>query len=406
MRTFPNFSGPRRLAIGAALMLACAAPAFAQMGPGGPGGAAMKTKVGVIELTEAKVPYQVTLPGRAAAFEQTDIRPRVEGVIEEILYAPGAPLQVGDLMYRIEGASYEAELAAAEAALAGAKASVQSAKATAERYRKLDGVGVTREDVESAEVALMQAEADERAAEASLKTAQLNVDRTEIRAPIQGVAEVSEVSVGALVTANQSDALTTITRLDPIYVDLTESSARLLRTRERIAEGQLKMGDKLDVSLTLENGQSYAIKGSLVSPGSLVSATTGAVEFRMQFENPDNLIMPGMFLRANVTVGETEAILVPQRATDRSATGALTAFIAVDGKAQQVSLTSAGTYQNAWVVTDGVSAGDKLIVDGLKNLRADAEVETVAVTIDADGVVTDAAPESSDAAAEPAPVAE
>ncbi|WP_228028731.1 efflux RND transporter periplasmic adaptor subunit [Donghicola mangrovi] len=372
------------------------------MAPGG----ASKTKVGVIELTEAKVPYQVTLPGRAVAFEQTDIRPRVEGVIEEIVYTPGAPLQVGDLMYRIEGASYEAELAAAEAALAGAKASVQSATATAERYRKLDGVGVTREDVESAEVALMQAEADQRSAEASLKTAQLNVDRTEIRAPIQGVPEVSEFSVGALVTANQSDALTTLTRLDPIYVDLTESSARLLRTRERIADGQLKMGDKLDVSLTLENGQSYDIKGSLVSPGRLVSSTTGSVDFRMQFDNPDNLIMPGMFLRANVTVGETDAVLVPQRATDRSATGKLTAFVAKDGKAQQVTLTSAGTYQNAWVVTDGVSAGDMLIVDGLKNLRADAEVETVAVTIDADGVVTDAAPETSDAAAEPAPAAE
>lgn len=388
MTPLPSFFRARNLAFGAAVLLTCATSALAQQAPGG---APSVTQVGVIEMTSAMVPYQVTLPGRAVAFEQTDIRPRVEGVIEEIVYTPGQPLEVGDLMYRIEAASYDAELAAAQASLAGAKASVQSAQATVDRYRKLDGVGVTRESVESAEVALMQAEADERAAEASLQTAQLNVDRTEIRAPIQGIPEVSEFSVGALVTANQSDALTTLTRMDPIYVDLTESSARLLQTRERIAEGQLTMGERLDVSLTLENGQSYASKGALVSPGSLVSSTTGGVEFRMQFDNPDHLIMPGMFLRAQVTVGETEAVLVPQGATDRSATGDLTAYVAADGKAEQVTLTSAGTYQNAWVVTNGIKDGDMLIVDGLRNLRAGADVETVAVTIDENGVVSDAA---------------
>lgn len=388
MIPLPSLFRTRDIAFGAAVFLTCATSALAQQAPGG---APSATQVGVIEMTSAMVPYQVTLPGRAVAYEQTDIRPRVEGVIEEIVYTPGQPLEVGDLMYRIEAASYDAELAAAEASLAGAKASVQSAQATVDRYRKLDGVGVTRESVESAEVALMQAEADERAAEASLQTAQLNVDRTEIRAPIQGIPEVSEFSVGALVTANQSDALTTLTRMDPIYVDLTESSARLLRTRERIAEGQLTMGERLDVSLTLENGQSYASKGALVSPGTLVSSTTGGVEFRMQFDNPDQLIMPGMFLRAQVTVGETEAVLVPQGATDRTATGDLTAFVAEDGKAKQVTLTSAGTYQNAWVVTDGIEDGDMLIVDGLRNLRAGADVETVAVTIDENGVVSDAA---------------
>ncbi|MCT4578700.1 efflux RND transporter periplasmic adaptor subunit [Donghicola sp.] len=393
MTTLPSCFRARKLAFGAAALLTCATPMFAQQGPGG---APSATQVGVIEMSLEKVPYQVTLPGRAVAYEQTDIRPRVEGVIEEIVYAPGQQLEVGDLMYRIEAASYDAELAAAEAALAGAKASVQSAQATVDRYRQLDGVGVTRESVETAEVALMQAEADERAAEASLQTAQLNKDRTEIRAPIQGVPEVSEFSVGALVTANQADALTTLTRLDPIYVDLTESSARLLRTRERIADGQLTMGDELDVSLTLENGQSYDSKGSLVSPGTLVSSTTGGVEFRIQFDNPDRLIMPGMFLRAHVTVGETEAVLVPQGATNRAATGELTAFVAVDGKAEQVTLTSQGTYQNAWVVTDGIEDGDMLIVDGLRNLRNGADVETVAVTIDENGVVSDAV-ETADA---------
>ncbi|PRY85415.1 efflux RND transporter periplasmic adaptor subunit [Donghicola tyrosinivorans] len=385
--TFPSLPFRTVAAMACAGFLFSAGHAAAQQMPGSAG----PSDVGVVALQTTEVPYTVTLPGRAVAFEQTDIRPRVEGTIEEIVYIPGHPLEVGDVLYRIEGDSYEAELAAAEAAVAGAEASVTAAKATLERYQKLDGVGVTRESVETAEVSLMQAEADQRSAEAALRTAQLNLKRTEITSPIQGVADVSEVSVGALVTANQSDALTTVTRLDPIYVDLTESSARLLRVREQIDAGDLAQSDKLQIDLTLENGATYSAGGTLVSPGFSVSSTTGAVEFRIQFDNPDRKILPGMFLRANIQIGNRNAILVPQRATTRSASGDLTAFVVKDGKAKKVVLTEAGSYQNAWVVTEGVADGDALVVDGLRNLRDGAEVAPTSVTIDENGVVQSAA---------------
>jgi membrane fusion protein (multidrug efflux system) len=392
--TFPSLPFRTAAALACAGFLFSAGHAAAQQMPG----AAGPTAVGVVTLETAEVPYTVTLPGRAVAFEQTDIRPRVEGTIEEIVYTPGHPLEVGEVLYRIEGDSYEAELAAAEAAVAGAEASVTAAKATLERYQKLDGVGVTRESVETAEVSLMQAEADQRSAEAALKTAQLNLKRTEIASPIQGVADVSEVSVGALVTANQSDALTTVTRLDPIYVDLTESSARLLRVREQIDAGDLAQSDTLQIDLTLENGATYSAGGTLVSPGFSVSSTTGAVEFRIQFDNPDRKILPGMFLRANIQIGSRNALLVPQRATTRSASGDLTAFVVKDGKAEQVVLTEAGSYQNAWVVTKGVADGDALVVDGLRNLRDGAEVAPTPVTIDENGVVQGTAADQTPAA--------
>lgn len=392
--TFPSLPFRTAAALACAGLLFSAGHAVAQQMPGPAGPAA----VGVVTLQTTEVPYTVTLPGRAVAFEQTDIRPRVEGTIEEIVYTPGHPLEVGDVLYRIEGDSYEAELAAAEAAVAGASASVTAAKATLERYQKLDGVGVTRESVETAEVSLMQAEADQRSAEAALKTAQLNLKRTEITSPIQGVADVSEVSVGALVTANQSDALTTVTRLDPIYVDLTESSARLLRVREQIDAGDLAQSDKLQIDLTLENGATYSAGGTLVSPGFSVSSTTGAVEFRIQFDNPDRKILPGMFLRANIQIGSRNALLVPQRATTRSASGDLTAFVVKDGKAEKVVLTEAGSYQNPWVVTEGVADGDALVVDGLRNLRDGADVAPTPVTIDEDGVVQNAAAAQTPAA--------
>lgn len=392
--TFPSLPFRTVAAMACAGVFFSAGYAVAQQMPGATG----PTAVGVVTLQTTEVPYTVTLPGRAVAFEQTDIRPRVEGTIEEIVYTPGHPLEVGDVLYRIEGDSYEAELAAAEAAVAGAEASVTAAKATLERYQKLDGVGVTRESVETAEVSLMQAEADQRSAEAALKTAQLDLKRTEITSPIQGVADVSEVSVGALVTANQSDALTTVTRLDPIYVDLTESSARLLRVREQIDAGDLAQSDKLQIDLTLENGATYSAGGTLVSPGFSVSSTTGAVEFRIQFDNPDRKILPGMFLRANIQIGSRNALLVPQRATTRSASGDLTAFVVKDGKAEKVVLTEAGSFQNAWVVTEGVADGDALVVDGLRNLRDGAEVAPTPVTIDENGVVQNAAAAQTPAA--------
>lgn len=360
------------------------------------------TKVGVMTTAEAEVPYTVTLPGRAIAFQQTAIRPQVGGEILEIAYDPGQPVSAGDLLFRIDPETLAAALAAAEASVAGAEASLTQAQNTVTRYRRLEGSGVSAVERANAEVALKQAEAALAAARAAREADQLALDRTEIVSPIDGMAEVPQVSVGDLVTANQSEALTTITQLDPIYVDVSQSSAEILRNRAKVNAGQLIRTGEVQTRLTLETGEDYHGLGHVVSPGITVSPTTGTVPFRLRFDNPDRLILPGQFLRVEMTLGTTRAVLVPQRATRRSSDGTLTAFVARDGVSQQVKLTEQGSWRNNWVVTHGIAPGEALILDGLDRMRAGTPVTTLPVEIDAQGVVREigAAPATEP---EPAP---
>ncbi len=349
------------------------------------------TEVGVMTVAETQVPYAVTLPGRAVATEQTDIRPRVSGMISEIAYVPGQAVAVGDLLFRIDAASYEAALASAEATLSSAQAALAAAQRTVDRYDQLGDV-VTSSDRDTATTALMQATATVKSAEAALQTAQLNLDWTEVRSPIAGVVDLPQVSVGALVTANQTDALTTVTQSDPIYVDVAESAARIARVRDQIDSGSLTPDAGLTATLALESGTAYDKIGQLVSPGLSVSTSTGAVDFRFEFDNSDHRIMPGQFLRVDIVIAHQTAFLVPQRAGTRQSDGSLTVFIAENGIAKQVTLTTKGSYQNAWIVTSGLGDGDQVILDGLTSLRDGAEVTTVPVTIDAAGVVQDVTP--------------
>ncbi|ARC36404.1 efflux RND transporter periplasmic adaptor subunit [Paracoccus yeei] len=372
--------------------------AQARRGPDGP------TPVGVVTTAEEDVPRTVTLPGRAIAYQQTAIRPQVGGEILEIVYDPGRPVRAGDVLFRIDPETLAAALAAAEASVAGAEASLTQAQNTVTRYRRLEGSGVSAVDRANAEVALKQAEADLAAARAARDAAQLSLDRTAILSPLDGMADVPQVSVGDLVTANQSEALTTITQLDPIYVDVSESSARLMRSRAGGSAGQLIRTGAVQTRLTLETGEEYQGEGRLVSPGIAVSPTTGTVPIRLRFDNPDLRILPGQFLRVQMTLGSTRAVLVPQRATSRASDGTLTAFVVRDGRAQQVVLSEQGSYRNNWIVTQGISPGEQLILDGLDDLRAGTEVAPVPVQIDAQGVVREiAAPgPASDTPATPA----
>ncbi|WP_347265682.1 efflux RND transporter periplasmic adaptor subunit [Paracoccus sp. (in: a-proteobacteria)] len=373
----------------AALALMLAAPAGAQQGPGW-GEPQGPTEVGVITAAEEDVPYVVTLPGRAIAYQKTGIRPQVGGEVLEIAYDPGRPVRSGDVLFRLDPETLAAALAAAEAGVAGAEASLIQAQNTVTRYRRLEGSGVSAVDRADAEVALKQAEAALKSAEAARDAARLSLQHTEIRSPIDGVADVAAVSVGDLVTASQSDYLTTITQLDPIYVDVSESSARMLRNRERISAGTLTTDGRLEARLILETGEEHRGEGRIVRPGITVSATTGTVPIRLQFDNAERMILPGQFLRVQLTLGRTRAVLVPQRATRRASDGTLTAFVVREGKAQQVTLSEQGSYRNSWIVTQGIDPGEKLVLDGLENLRAGAEVTTVPVTIDAQGVVREA----------------
>lgn len=387
-----------RLFAGVVAALLTASAACAQTGAPGPGRPTGPAEVGTVTLTTSDVPYSVTLPGRAVAWQSADIRPRVSGVIAEILYDPGRPITAGEAMFRIEDDTYRAALTSAQASVRQAEAAVATAESTLKRARSLVGVGSTQAAVEAAELALAQAEASLSAAQAQRQVAQLDLDRTLVRSPIDGMAEIPEVSIGAIVTANQSDPLTVVRRIDPIYVDVTESSAAMLRTRDRFRASELQPGRDLGVRLTLEDGRIHEGDGRMVSRGNAVSTSTGTATFRFAFDNPDHLILPGQFLRVQVTLGTTRAVLVPQRATSRSADGRLTAFTVRDGRAAQVVLTEAGVSDNAWVVTSGLAEGDAVIVDGLRDLRDGADVIAVPVEISADGVVTDLPRDGADGA--------
>ncbi|WP_319498428.1 efflux RND transporter periplasmic adaptor subunit [uncultured Cohaesibacter sp.] len=386
---------------------------FAQPAPGGAMGGQQQgpLTVGAITLKDADVPFQVTLPGRAVAFEQVDIRPRVNGVIAEIAYTPGRPVAVGDLLFRIDNETYEASVQSAEADVASAQATLEGAQITLDRYRKIEGTGISTADVKDAEVTLHKAEAALKTANAALRTANLSLDWTEIRSPISGIPEVADVSVGSIVTSNQTTALTTVTRLDPIYVDVQESSVRMLAIRNLVESGQLTRADKLSLKLQLENGETLDGEGVLRSPGTSVSTTTGTVALRMEFENPKRMVIPGQFLRVDATLGTSKAILVPQGATQRGSDGNLTAYVAVDGKVAIATLEEIGSYDNNWIVTGGVKAGDQILVDNIRNLSEGAEIKVVPVEY-VDGIIkqveasasTNAAktPASDEAAAQPA----
>ncbi|MEC9434819.1 MAG: efflux RND transporter periplasmic adaptor subunit [Pseudomonadota bacterium] len=372
-----------------ALAAALSSPAAAQSGPP-PGGAAGPMQVGVVEMRRTSTPRVFTLPGRAVAYEQVAIRPRVDGMVTEILYQPGRPLEVGDPLFRLDAASYEADVASAEADLAKAEAALPTAQAAYDRAVRLEGSGVARSEVETARSTLAEAEATLNAARSALKFARTRLGWTTIASPIRGLAEVATVSVGDLVTAAQSDALTTVTRLDPVDVDMLEPSARILSVRRQIEDGVLTPNEKLSATLRLENGEIYAASGALVAPSATVSTTTGTVSIRFRFDNPEGRILPGMFVRGEVELGRIDAFLVPQRAASIAGDGAMTAFVVgADGKARRATLTSVGVSDNAWIVTGGLEEGDRLIVDGLKTLRAGQSVTPVPAEIDADGLVRD-----------------
>ncbi|WP_208977959.1 efflux RND transporter periplasmic adaptor subunit [Labrenzia sp. 011] len=360
--------------------------AMAQGAPSGP------IEVGVIEATLQEVPRVVTQPGRAVAFQDVEVRPRVGGAVEEILYTPGQVLSVGDPLFRIDDSSYVAAVATARANLATAEANLPVAQAAYDRAEQLSGQGYTEAEVEAARATLAEAKATLQSATAALKYAQTELSWTTLKSPIEGRADVATVSVGDLVTAGQTDELTTIVRSDPIYVDMMEASARILSVRKSIVEGTLQQNDVLQATLMLENGDVYRGTGELVTPGNSVSTTTGTVTIRFKFDNPHHVIIPGMFVRGEITLGTMQAYLVPQRAASREISGQLTVFIVgEDGTAKKVTLTDDGSYRNSWIVHEGLSEGDKLIVDGLSSLRAGQAVTPIAATIDEDGIVRDIA---------------
>ncbi len=371
-------------------------------------------KASVMTLEQADVPVSVTLSGRAVAVGEARIRPLIAGLVTEIPYRPGAEIRVGTVLFRIDRRSYEAEVVSAEAQLESAKAAVPAARAAMERAERLAGTGATQATLDTARVELRQAEAAVRAAEAALDLAKLSLERTDITSPIDGVVSVPGISVGDLVTASQADALATVTSLDPIHVDMSDSSARMLRLRGKLNGGgvldgttaldEKLEGERLGVSLTLENGEVYSGTGTIEAVGSTVSATTGTRSIRVRFDNPDRVILPGMFVRARLTFGTTRGVLVPQRSADVNTDGTLQVWtLDAEGKAHAVTVNSSGEARNSWVVTEGLAAGTVVILDNLDRMAEGIGIAPVRSRLNEQGlIVEEAAAPTGDSADAPA----
>jgi membrane fusion protein (multidrug efflux system) len=360
-----------------ALGLSLALAGCGQKAPPPPG----PTQVGYVVVSEQPVTISNELPGRTSAYETSDVRPQVNGIVLARLFEEGDMVRAGQPLYRIDPAPYEAQVANARAALARARAAIASTRALARRYGELVKINaISRQDFENATASAEQAEADVAAQTAALRTAQIDLGRTTIRAPIAGRIGRSTTTTGALVSASQTDALTTIQRLDPIFVDIQQSSADLLRLRQQILAGQLsRESGAARVRLRLEDGTTYPIEGMMKFADVTVDPTTGSQIIRAIFPNPKGLLLPGMFVRSELVEGtRANAILVPQRAVARDERGQPTVLVVVgQDKVQSRVITAPRTIGDNWLVTSGLKSGDKVIVEGSQNIRPGAPLKPV-----------------------------
>lgn len=339
--------------------------------------------VGVVTLKTERVAVSTELPGRTSAYRIADVRPQVSGIILKRLFTEGGSVQAGEQLYQIDPASYQAAYDSAVASLAKAKATLTTAKLKADRYKPLVAVNaVSRQDYDDAVATAAEAEADVASAKASVETARINLTYTRVQAPISGRIGRSSVTEGALVTASQATALATVQQLDPIYVDVTQSSADLIRLKREMAGGQLQgVNDEgAPVRLYLEDGSEYPLAGTLQFSEVSVSTTTGSVTLRAVFPNPQKLLLPGMFVHARIDEGvNDQAILVPQEGVSRNLRGEPTVLVVgADNKVEQRTIKTDRSIGNSWLVTDGLKAGDRVIVEGLQKVRPGATVQVAA----------------------------
>jgi membrane fusion protein (multidrug efflux system) len=342
-------------------------------------GAAPAAKVGVVTIQPQRVELTAELAGRTVAYQNAEVRPQVNGIVKTRAFTEGSDVGAGQLLYQIDPASYQAALDSAKAAHAKAEANATTARLKSGRYDELAGIdAVSKQLRDDAQATLKQAQADVDSAAAAMRAAQIDLDRTRVSAPIAGRIGRSAVTPGALVTANQAAAMATLQQLDPIYVDVTQTSAELLRLQRDLADGRLQRdaSGQARVKLLLEDGSTYALDGKLQFSELQVDATSGSVTLRAQFPNPKRQLLPGMYVRAQVQSGvQAQALLVPQSAVQRDAKGNATAMVIKDGKAEARQLQTGAVVNGQWLVTSGLAAGDQLIVDGLQRLRPGAPVQ-------------------------------
>ena len=377
--TTPLTSATVALALVSALMTACGEPPHGPPAP--PSGPA---QVGVIVVQRQQVALVTELPGRTVPYQIAEVRPQVTGLIQERSFQEGGLVKAGQPLYQINAASYQASYDSARATLAKSEANLRSTRLKSERYSELVAIkAVSQQDQDDASAALQQGEADVAGAKASLESARINLAYTRVTSPISGRIGKSSVTPGALVTSNQATALSTVQQLDPIYVDVTQSSSAVLRLKHALASGDLKRGgtNAAVVKLLLEDGSTYPLAGQLQFSDVTVDQSTGAITLRAVFPNPNADLLPGMYVRAIVEEGVSDqALLVPQPAISRDASGQPVAYVVdAQGKLESRAVVTERALGDQWLVTSGLKAGDRLVVEGQQKARPGQPVNAVPI---------------------------
>ncbi|MBU9848096.1 efflux RND transporter periplasmic adaptor subunit [Rahnella ecdela] len=341
-------------------------------------GAPHAPQVGVVTLKTAPLNVTTELPGRTAAFRIAEVRPQVGGIILKRNFVEGSDIKAGTSLYQIDPATYQAAYDSAKGDLVKAQANAQISRLTVTRYKPLLGTNyISKQDYDTAVATAAQADAAVVSAKAAVETARINLAYTKVTSPISGRIGKSSVTEGALVSNGQTTALATVQQLDPIYVDVTQSSNDFLRLKQELADGSMKQVDgKAQVKLLMDNGKEYSQPGTLEFSDVTVDETTGSITLRAIFPNPNDALLPGMFVRARLDEGVNDnALLVPQQGITRNPRGDATAMvIGADNKVELRTVTTTQAIGDKWVVTDGLKSGDKVIVTGLQKIKPGVQV--------------------------------
>ena len=347
---------------------------------GGPSGTSAPVPVSIVTLRPQTVALERELPGRTRAFVIAEVRPQVTGIVRERLFEEGAEVAAGDPLYQLDDATYRAAANSARASVERAEAALDLARRNAKRAVELQDVrAISEQEYQALLSARDQAEAELAVAKAQYETASVRLNYALIRAPISGRTGRSSVTQGALVTADQAEALTTIQQLDPVYVDVTQSASELLSLRRALSASAIREAEKVPVRILLDDGTPYPLEGELKFSDVAVDPMTGSVAMRVIVPNPDKLLLPGMYVRAVVSNAIIEnALLVPQRGVTHDAKGQATAMVVTDDETVEVRAVDVGsTLGPDWLVRAGLSAGDRVVVEGLQKIAPGTRVDAV-----------------------------
>ncbi len=363
------------------LLATCLLSACGQDKQGGPP-AAGEPEVTVVTMTPRTITLTTELPGRTSAHLVSEVRPQVGGIIQKRLFEEGGEVRAGEVLYQIDPSTYQAAYANAKAALAKAEANALPARLKGERFGNLAQVrAVSQQDNDDAQAARKQAEAEVVAAKAALETARINLSYTRLVAPISGRIGKSSVTSGALVTASQPTPLATIQQIDPIYVDVTQSSSEVMRLKHELQAGRLRKSHDggARVSLSMEDGAPYGLEGTLQFADITVDQSTGTVTLRAVFPNPGRDLLPGLYVRAVLSEGmDDAALLVSQSAVSRDSKGnALVMVVKPDGVVESRPIEVSRALGDSWLVRSGLAAGERVIIDGLQMVRPGVKVKAV-----------------------------